>query len=85
MTHPVCHHGNAPARGCSHLGLGSFGRLFPDLEPLFTTTELIEALGKPGGLMDTRGASPDSDIPAGYTFFAQFGDYFLYQGVQIIV
>ncbi len=75
MSHTVCHHGNAPARGCSHLGLGSFGRLFPELEPLFTSNELIEALGRPGGMMDTRGASPDSDIPAAYTFFAQLVDH----------
>lgn len=75
MTHPVCHHGTASARGCAHLGLGTFGRLFPELDPLFTSNGLIEALGRPGGLMDTRGASPDSDIPAAYTFFAQFVDH----------
>ncbi len=75
MSHTVCHHGSAPARGCNHLGLGSFGRLFPELEPLFTSNELIEALGRPRGVMDTRGASPNSDIPAGYTFFAQFVDH----------
>jgi len=75
MTHHVCHHGTASARGCAHLGLGTFGRLFPELDPLFTSNGLIEALGRPGGLMDTRGASPDSDIPAAYTFFAQFVDH----------
>ncbi len=77
MTHPVCHHGTAKARGCAHLGLGSFGRLFPELDPLFTSDELIAALGRPGGLMDTpaRGAGGDSDIPAAYTFFAQLVDH----------
>ena len=69
------HHGVAHARGCSHLGLSTFGRLFPDLEPLFTSDDLIAALGRPGGLMDTNRASPDSDIPAGYTFFSQFVDH----------
>ena len=72
---PVCHHGVSPARGCSHMGLGTFGRMFPDLAPLFTSTELIEKLGQPRGLMDTVGRSPDSDIPAAYTFFAQFIDH----------
>lgn len=71
----VCHHGTSRAQGCSHMGLGTFGKMFPELEPLFTSTELIEALGKPGGMMDTTGRSSDSDIPAGYTFFAQLVDH----------
>ena len=75
MTHPVCHHGTSPARGCSHMGLGTFGRMFPELDPLYTSSELIETLGRPGGLMDTTGRSTDSNIPAAYTFFAQFIDH----------
>lgn len=75
MKRSVCHHGTSRARGCSHMGLGTFGRMFPELEPLFTSTELIEKLGRPGGLMDTTGPSPDSTIPAAYTFFAQFIDH----------
>ena len=75
MKHSVKHHGTSPARGCSHMGLGTFGRMFPDLEALYTSSELIEKLGKPGGMMDTTGNSKDSNIPAAYTFFAQLIDH----------
>lgn len=77
MSGAKCHHGYSHAKGCSHLGLGSFGRMFPELDPLFTSSELIEALGKPKGLMDTLPSkkTKDSDIPAAYTFFAQFIDH----------
>ncbi|MEM9322713.1 MAG: heme peroxidase family protein [Pseudomonadota bacterium] len=69
-----CHHGMVEGRGCAHLKLGHFGRLFPHLEPLFSHDSLLEALGKPGGIMDGD-RTPDSNIPAGYTFFAQFVDH----------
>lgn len=75
MSKAQCHHGYSRAKGCSHLGLGSFGRLFPELDPLFTSSDLIEALGKPEGLMDTLSPTSDSDIPAAYTFLAQFVDH----------
>lgn len=68
------HHGVSGGRGCGHLGVGKFGRMF-DLPPLYSSDGLLEALGGPGGLMDTVGATPDTDIPAGYTFFAQFVDH----------
>ncbi len=72
--HP-CHHGVSSGRGCSHIGLGHFGRLFEDLDPLYVSDEVLAALGRAGGLMDTTGRPVDSDIPAGYTFFAQFVDH----------
>lgn len=81
MSKIACHHGVVQGRGCSHLELGSFGRLFPDLPALYTHSSLIEALGKPGGLMDGD-KTPDSDIPAGYTFFAQFVDHDVTLDVQ---
>ncbi len=74
MANLKCNHGVAAARGCGHLGLGSFSRLFPNLSPNYVHDSLIEALGKPGGLMDGD-TTPDSNIPAGYTFFAQFVDH----------
>ncbi len=70
----MSHHGITNGKGCAHAGLGRFGRLFQDLPPLFTHTSVIEALGRPGGLMDSD-RTQDSDIPAGYTFFAQFVDH----------
>ncbi len=75
MKSSVCHHGTSTARGCSHMGLGTFGRMFPELDPLFTSKKLMEALGGPGGMMDADKNSPDSSIPAAYIFFAQFVDH----------
>lgn len=68
------HHGLATGRGCAHLGQGRFGRMF-DLRPLYSSDAALTALGRAGGLMDTVGATPDVDIPAGYAFFAQFVDH----------
>ena len=75
MARTVCHHGASKGRGCEHIGLGHFGRLFEGLDPLYISDETLAALGGPGGLMDTTGAPKDSDIPAAYTFFAQFVDH----------
>lgn len=76
MPCPVSHHGMTSGRGCSQRGLGKFGRLF-DLNPLYVSDEALETLGKPNGLMHERGnaRSGNSDIPAAYTFFAQFVDH----------
>ncbi len=78
-------HGTSKAKGCSHLNLGNFCKMFPKLKPWseeFGISEQCEvesimaALGGPGGLMhDASNGSPDSDLPAGYTFFAQFVDH----------
>lgn len=77
MTAPTpCHHGMAKARGCSQLAVGKFSHLFPDLTPLTITEDEAAAIGGPGGVMhDFDGASPDSTVPAGYIFFAQFVDH----------
>lgn len=77
MTAPTpCHHGTAKARGCSHVAVGKFSHLFPDLKPLTITEDEAAAIGGPGGVMhDFDGASPDSIVPAGYIFFAQFVDH----------
>lgn len=73
---PVNHHGMSHAKGCAHLGLGHFSKLFPDLTPLSVSEEEAAVLGGLGGIMHDQGnSSPDSSIPAGYTFFAQFVDH----------
>jgi len=73
---PVHHHGVTQPLGCQHSGFGTFGRMFPDLAGLLFDDELLDLLGAPGGLMhDERRDSADSDLPAGYTFFAQFVDH----------
>ena len=73
---PMSHHGSTSGRGCSHATLGSFGKLFPDLEPAYFSDEAIVALGAADGLMhDRRNSTGDSNIPAAYTFFAQLVDH----------
>lgn len=62
---------NAPA--------GRFGRLFPTVEPR-RPTGLSQAatLGAPGGTMDGGQTTPDQnnpEIPAGFTYLAQFIDH----------
>ncbi len=78
-------HGMAKARGCSHARLGNFCKMFssvPSWAEDYGIGNRCEAeqvaaiLGGAGGLMhDTGGSSPDSCIPAAYTFFAQFVDH----------
>ncbi len=73
---PVNHHGMSHAKGCNHLGLGQFSKLFPKLKPLPVTEEEAAILGGSGGIMhDQNDSSPDSSVPAAYTFFAQFIDH----------
>lgn len=78
-------HGMAKARGCSHLSLGNFCKLFPEL-PTWAddygikaecqAEAVAEILGSANGIMhDANSDSPDSGIPAAYTFFAQFVDH----------
>ena len=78
-------HGTTRAIGCAHLRLGNFGRLLnipmtwaDDVEILNRreAERIARALGGPGGIMhDAENASGDSEIPAAYTFFAQFVDH----------
>ncbi|MEM8980978.1 MAG: heme peroxidase family protein [Pseudomonadota bacterium] len=53
-----------------------FGRMFPELSPLFTDPRVLDNLGKPGGVMDgdTQGTVSHT-IPVGMTFFGQFVDH----------
>jgi hypothetical protein len=70
------HHGMAKARGCAHVAVSNFSRMFPKLDSLFLSEEEAAILGGPGGLMhDFDGVSPDCAIPSGYIFFAQFVDH----------
>ncbi|WP_306113424.1 MULTISPECIES: heme peroxidase family protein [unclassified Roseovarius] len=53
-----------------------FGRMFPQLAPLFTDPRVLERLGRPGGPMDA--GSPDvtaQTVPVGFVFFGQFVDH----------
>ena len=78
-------HGTTKAEGCAHLRLGNFCRLLPELptwaeecgiQHQCEAERVAAALGAPGSIMhDADHSSPDSDIPAGYTFFAQFVDH----------
>ena len=79
------YHGTSKARGCAHARLGPFGRMFPKL-PKWSdqygianqceAEELMALLGGSNGPMhDVNDSSDDSDLPAGYTFFAQFVDH----------
>jgi hypothetical protein len=71
----VHHHGMSKAKGCEHVALSRFSKLFTS-PGLAVSEEAAAILGGPGGLMhDFDGKSPDSEIPAGYIFFAQFIDH----------
>lgn len=73
---PVHHHGVSKAKGCSHLSLGNFGKLFPELDPLPVNADQARLLGGAGSSMhDQHDTTADSNVPAGYTFFAQFVDH----------
>lgn len=67
---PVQHHGMSKAKGCSHARLGSFGKLFPELNACAVNERQAELLGGKGSPMhDVNDQSGDSNVPAGYTFF----------------
>lgn len=78
-------HGTSKAMGCSHARLGNFCKMFPrlktwaercDIDSRCEAEQIAEILGGRGGIMhDINSSSPDSGIPAGYTFFAQFVDH----------
>ena len=73
---PVMHHGMTKASGCEHVAVSKFGRLLPATGSGTLTEQEAAAIGGPGGMMhDFDGTSPDSPIPAGYIFFAQFIDH----------
>ncbi|UII26095.1 heme peroxidase family protein [Fulvivirga maritima] len=78
-------HGMAKAQGCSHLQLGTFCKMFPKLSTWAAdygisgdkeAARIAALLGGANGVMhDVRLESANSDIPAAYTFFAQFIDH----------
>ena len=76
----MTHHGMIEQRGCQHTSAlessHRFGRMFPDLPPLYTHPCLLEQLGALGGPMD-EGANPvlTPGMPAGFVFFGQFIDH----------
>ena len=53
-----------------------FGRIFPDLPPLFTDPRTLERLGAKGGPMDGGPMGTTSaTVPVGFVFFGQFVDH----------
>ena len=82
-------HGTARAPASQHLRLGNFGMLLPLQNPPIPTwaedfgienraaaEEIANVLGGSGGIMhDAEDDSENSEIPAAYTFFAQFVDH----------
>lgn len=53
-----------------------FGRLFPDLPPLFTGPGKLNELGKAGGIMDDLNNNTRTDtVAVGQVFFGQFVDH----------
>lgn len=53
-----------------------FGRLFPNLPPLFTDPRVLDQLGAPGGEMDGGSHGTVSQTnPVGMVFFGQFVDH----------
>lgn len=75
MNRRQAHHGMSKASGCEHVAVSNFSKLF-DAPALSLSEQEAAILGGPGGLMhDFDGKSLDSEIPAGYIFFAQFIDH----------
>lgn len=82
-------HGTARAPASQHLRLGNFGMLLPLQNPPIPTwaeefgiedrvaaEEIANGLGGRCGIMrDANDSSGNSDVPAAYTFFAQFVDH----------
>lgn len=85
MNNKKSMHGTSMAIGCAHLRLGNFGRLLNipmtwaddvKIQDQAEAEHIAAVLGGPGGIMhDAEDASGDSEIPAAYTFFAQFVDH----------
>lgn len=87
MVSTTTKHGMAPARGCSHMRLGNFCSLFEEeqlpswaddagVKEQCEAENIAAMIGGSGGLMhDINNSSPDSGLPAGYTFFAQLVDH----------
>jgi len=80
------HHGMKPLEGMNPFCKRShyseeqrddrFGRLFKDLSPAYTSSEVLKSIGKAGGPMDAGSASDRTDtIPVGLVFFGQFVDH----------
>ncbi len=87
MTQRVRHHGTGYASGCDHLRLGSFTKLFPELQARQSNREdaheEAEHLGGVGGLMhDPDDSSPDGILPSGYAFLAQLVDHDMMLGTE---
>src|SRR5712691_3515303 len=68
----------APSRaaGATSTYAGQYGRIFPDLEPLDCTEDLIYALGRAGGMLDARTSvhvvGDTAHGAAGWPLFGQF-------------
>ena len=55
---------------------GRFGRMFPELVPLYTDPAVLKALGAPQGTMDGgRNDDTTQGVPLGFVFLGQFIDH----------
>lgn len=85
------HHGMKPLEGlspyCSMKSYGHedeggpfredrFGRMFGELPPAYTRTDILEKIGEVGGKMDGKSANDRTKtVPVGMIFFGQFVDH----------
>lgn len=86
MTGYKSMHGTSKARGCDHLSQGNFTKMFPDIkiwaedanvDNQAAAEKIMAAIGAAKGIMhDVNDKSLDNpNLPAAYTFFAQFIDH----------
>lgn len=78
------HHGVTPLRGfekhCRHAHRHTqgdrFGRMFPELPPLYVSPSVLNDMGAPNGPMDGgSGSDQTQTVPVGHVFFGQFIDH----------
>ncbi|MEL6792117.1 MAG: heme peroxidase family protein [Pseudomonadota bacterium] len=78
------HHGMTALKGiAAHCRMGRessrddrFGRLFPNLAPVFTRPDILQFVGRQGGPMDGGTTADRTDsVPVGHVFFGQFVDH----------
>ena len=66
--HKLCHP--------TQMRSGHFGRMFPDLPPLYIAPGHLAAIGAKDGPMKSTGAAQKTvDMPVGHAFFGQFVDH----------
>lgn len=65
-----CKRGHEPTRD------DRFGRMFPNLAPAYVPADVLEAIGRKGGPMDSKNKMAQTrSVPVGHVFFGQFIDH----------